>query len=138
PETETDQWQAYPRKVSCHWLSLRVRLVLEFIKLVFKRLQYLKNYENLFFVTLYILTFVFIYPPDSEPCIDNWIFGIFSVILAWCLLIFQFEHLPVTGIYSLMFQKVIISLVKVLLIFAFFIIGFGLAFNIGLVSQVSN
>ncbi|PAA93291.1 hypothetical protein BOX15_Mlig000210g3 [Macrostomum lignano] len=114
---------------------LCVRLVLEFIKLVFKRLQYLKNYENLFFVTLYILTFVFIYPPDSEPCIDNWIFGIFSVILAWCLLIFQFEHLPVTGIYSLMFQKVIISLVKVLLIFAFFIIGFGLAFNIGLVSQ---
>uniref|UniRef100_A0A1I8IL11 Ion_trans domain-containing protein n=1 Tax=Macrostomum lignano TaxID=282301 RepID=A0A1I8IL11_9PLAT len=56
------------------------------------------------------------------------------LVLEFIKLVF---NLPVTGIYSLMFQKVIISLVKVLLIFAFFIIGFGLAFNIGLVSQVS-
>ncbi|PAA75698.1 hypothetical protein BOX15_Mlig025935g2 [Macrostomum lignano] len=114
---------------------LSIRLVIETVKVAFKRLQYFKNYENFFFIVLYIFTFIFVYPPDSEPCQYNWICGMFSVIMAWCLLIFQFEHLPKIGIYSLMFQQVIVSLVKVLVIFSFCIIGFALAFNIGMVAQ---
>uniref|UniRef100_A0A1I8F4P5 PKD_channel domain-containing protein n=1 Tax=Macrostomum lignano TaxID=282301 RepID=A0A1I8F4P5_9PLAT len=45
---------------------------------------------------------------DSEPCMWNWMFGAGVVIvLAWSLVLFQIECIPSTGLYSLMFQRVV-------------------------------
>uniref|UniRef100_A0A1I8HFV5 Ion_trans domain-containing protein n=1 Tax=Macrostomum lignano TaxID=282301 RepID=A0A1I8HFV5_9PLAT len=107
---------------------LLIRILLELLKLIHKRLSYFMSIEVYFYLSLYFSTFLFMYPPDSEPCMWNWMFGLVSIVLAWSLVLFQIECVSFTGLYSLMFQKVLASLVKVLLIFCFFIMAFAMAF----------
>uniref|UniRef100_A0A1I8F2G0 ANK_REP_REGION domain-containing protein n=1 Tax=Macrostomum lignano TaxID=282301 RepID=A0A1I8F2G0_9PLAT len=71
---------------------LSIRLVIETVKVAFKRLQYFKNYENFFLHSSVHLHVYIRVPSGQRACQYNWICGMFSVIMAWCLLIFQFEQ----------------------------------------------
>uniref|UniRef100_A0A1I8GX71 Ion_trans domain-containing protein n=1 Tax=Macrostomum lignano TaxID=282301 RepID=A0A1I8GX71_9PLAT len=87
---------------------------------------------NFLYATLYALTIAFILPIGSCSHSYNSAFGMFSVAMAWSLLLFIFEYFPVWGIYPAMFQRVVTSLLKVLLMHLYLFVGFSLAFCIGM------
>ena len=66
----------------------------------------------------------------SCPCVTNgqWQVGVLAVFLGWINMIKFIKLVPRLGVYVLMFQSVIYSFLKILLLAIFLIIAFGLAF----------
>ena len=85
-----------------------------------------------FFGTVRFLMFVFAiaFASFSCPCVTNgqWQVGVVAVFLGWINMIKFIKLVPRLGVYVLMFQNVIYSFLKMLLLAIFLIIAFGLAF----------
>ena len=87
-----------------------------------------------FFGTVRFLMFVFAIAFASvrcqSPCVTNgqWQVGVLAVFLGWINMISFIKMIPRLGVYVLMFQNVILSFLKIILLGIFLIIAFGLAF----------
>ena len=88
-----------------------------------------------FFGTVRFLMFVFAIAFAAVfhfpcPCVTNgqWQVGVLAVFLGWINMISYIRLVPRLGVYVLMFQNVIYSFLKMLLLAVFLIIAFGLAF----------
>ena len=87
-----------------------------------------------FFGTVRFLMFVFAYAFAAVfhpcPCVTNgqWQVGVLAVFLGWINMISFLKLVPRLGVYVLMFQNVIYSFLKMLLLGLLLIIAFGLAF----------
>ncbi|XP_060576349.1 transient receptor potential cation channel subfamily A member 1-like [Ruditapes philippinarum] len=80
-------------------------------------------------------TLVFINPPNLYPCETNWRGAWISSLCAWTLLISYLQRLDVIGIYFVMFNEVMMSLAKVMLVLILFIMAFAQALG-AVIAQV--
>uniref|UniRef100_A0A1I8HB35 Ion_trans domain-containing protein n=1 Tax=Macrostomum lignano TaxID=282301 RepID=A0A1I8HB35_9PLAT len=92
--------------------------------------RYFLKYETYLYLALIGTTAVFMWPPNYEPCLLNWACGVFSIALTWGVFLFQMQNLPYAGIYALMFEDVVKTLLRALSVFFFLLMGFSLSFYI--------
>ena len=91
--------------------------------------------SRLFFGTVRFFMFVFAIAFAAVfhfpcPCVTNgqWQVGVLAVFLGWINMITFIKLVPRLGVYVLMFQSVIYSFLKMLLLGLLLIVAFGLAF----------
>ena len=125
-----------------------VHLVKEVIQMIIQRFRYFTEISNLLEWLLYGTSFAFMIPyvmPDDvtddlfEEMRDPyllWIVGVTSIFLCYANLVLFLRRFRLSGIYVTMFLEVTQTVVKVLLVFIVFIIGFSIVFFILFKEQV--
>ena len=84
-----------------------------------------------FLIFVFAIAFANVFKgPCQIPCVTNgqWQIGVLAVFLGWINMISFIKMIPRLGVYVLMFQNVIFSFLKIILLGIFLIIAFGLAF----------
>ena len=107
------------------------RLVLEFGQLIFLRLSYVKDWVNWMEIALFIcsIIFVWVYNTECQCVLDwQWPFGVVAVFVGWINLLVFISKFPLTGIYVLMFVKILYTFLKMLILTLLLVIAFGLTF----------
>ena len=107
------------------------RLVLEFAQLIFLRLSYVTDWVNWMEIALFIcsIIFVWVYNTECQCVLDwQWSFGVVAVFVGWINLLVFISKFPLTGIYVLMFVKILYTFLKMLILTLLLVIAFGLTF----------
>lgn len=127
-----------------------VHLVKEILQMLIQRFKYFTEITNLLEWVLYGTTLAFMIPyvmPDdiTEDLFSEmtdpyllWIVGLVSIFLCYANLVLFLRRFRLFGIYVTMFLEVTQTVVKVLLVFLVFIIGFAIIFFILFKEQVRN
>ena len=100
-----------PKSYICNWVNLLV---------------------NLFEVSLYILSIIFVsvfWTPCMCPQEWQWQIGLIAVFLAWINLNRFFAKFPSTGIYVIMFGKIVLTFLKVIILSLLLLITFAITFH---------
>ena len=108
-----------------------IRLVLEFLQFVERRLRYLLNAENYLEVPTYIFAIAFVIQFGMNcwcPSSWQWQLGALSVFFAWINFILFIKRFPLLGIYVLMYSTIMHTFFRVVIIAILFVIAFSLAF----------
>ena len=101
------------------------------IQLKTQLLHYVADWINWMEIALYILsiTFVLVFRADCLcPLTWQWQIGVVAVFLGWINLIVFISKFPLTGIYVLMFVKILYTFLKVLILSILLVVAFGLTF----------
>ncbi|XP_072018517.1 transient receptor potential cation channel subfamily A member 1-like isoform X2 [Amphiura filiformis] len=106
------------------------RIIRELPQIFRQPIAYVRTMESWLKWTLYVTVFNFIYPPAELPCDSNWAWGALAVFVTWMNFIFILQRFDFFGLYVAMFFTTLKSLLKAMVVYVFFIIGFGLAFYI--------
>ena len=110
------------------------RLTLEGIQLFkSKKWEYLKDWTNYMEAVLYISSIMFAWVFHNDClCAANWQWqlGALAVFLGWINLVVFVSHIPLIGIYVLMFVHIFFTFLKVLTLSILLIVAFGLTFYI--------
>ena len=118
-----------------------VRSVTEFIQLIQRRQDYLKEPENYIEILLIATTYIFATAGQAEDCFCltgyAWQIGALAVFLAWIDLVIYLKKLPLTGIPINMLQNVVLTFLKLIYLPAILIIAFAIPFYM-LFSRVSD
>ena len=109
-----------------------LRLIFEVIQL-FRSLKwkYLKDWINYMEAVLYISSIMFVWVFHNDCLCSSswqWQLGVLAVFLGWINLIVFVSHIPLIGIYVLMFVHIFFTFLKVLTLSMLLIVAFGLAF----------
>lgn len=106
------------------------RIVTEVLQMVQEKERYFVRFVNLLEWLTFITSIVFIVPFGGSQSTLQWGFGAIAIFLAWINLVLfvrQFGHF---GMYVLMFQEVLKTVLKVLLVFSLFVGGFAGSFYV--------
>ena len=112
-------------------ISSLCRLVLEGIQFVTQFPHYLLDWINWIEIALYVcsINFVWIFHEDCLcPLTWQWQIGVVAVFLGWIDLIVFISKFPLTGIYVLMFVKILYTFLKILILSILLVLAFGLTF----------
>ncbi len=112
-------------------LSLFRLVILEGIQLITQRSRYLLDWVNWIEITLFICSIIYVWVFHTEclcPLTWQWQIGVVAVFLSWFDLIVFISKFPLTGIYVLMFVKVLYTFLKMLILSVLLVIAFGLTF----------
>ncbi|RDD42068.1 Transient receptor potential cation channel subfamily A member 1 [Trichoplax sp. H2] len=111
-------------------------LLKEIVQLVQQGGRYF-NFENALEWVLYFSSFLYLFPfsfdsgvnffQSCPPIKSQLLWGSIAIVLAWINMLLYFKRFTV-GIYVVMFVTVLKNVLKVLILFSMFIIGFGLSF----------
>lgn len=107
------------------------RLILEGMQLITQFRRYIKDWVNWIEIALYIcsITFVCVFGVDCLcPLNWQWQIGVVAVFLGWMDLIVFISKFPLTGIYVLMFIKILTTFLKMIILSALLVFAFGLTF----------
>ena len=118
-----------------------IRIVMELLEFVQRKLQYLKEIDNYLEILLIACTAIFAIAGHAEDCFCvnsfSWQLGAMALFLGWIDLIVYLKKLPLTGIRINMLQTVMITFLKLVYLPAILIIAFALPFYM-LFSRVSQ
>ena len=112
-------------------LTSFLRLAVEIFQLCRHPLEYLLDWVNWLEIPLYLFTifFTFVY---ATPCLCvyswQWQFGVVAVFLGWVGLVIFLQKWPMTGVYVLMFGKILVTFMKIAFLALLLVIAFALAF----------
>ncbi|XP_077862816.1 uncharacterized protein LOC102805597 [Saccoglossus kowalevskii] len=95
-----------------------------------QRLRYCTKFSNLIHWIMMFTSCAFVIPPFSAPCAVSWINGALGIFLAWIIFLLYLQRFDQIGIYVVMFVAVLSSLMKAIIVYAWFIVAFGSAFFI--------
>ena len=107
------------------------RLLLEGIQFVTQFSRYLSDWVNWMEIALYILSIIFVWVFHVGclcPLTWQWQIGVVAVFLSWIDLIVFISKFPLTGIYVLIFVKILYTFLKVLVLSILLIVAFGVTF----------
>lgn len=125
-----------------------VHLVKEILQIIIQRFKYFTDISNLLEWALYGTTFAFMIPYVMPNDITHdlfsemtdpyllWVVGVASIFLCYANLVLFLRRFRLFGIYVTMFLEVTQTVVKVLLVFLVFILGFAIVFFILFKEQV--
>ena len=111
------------------FISSLCRLLLEGIQFFSQRSRYLMDWINWMEIVLYISTIIFVWVFHSDclcPLTWQWQIGIVAVFLGWVDLIIFVSKFPLTGIYVLMFVKILYTFLRILILSVLLVVAFGL------------
>ncbi|XP_072032763.1 transient receptor potential cation channel subfamily A member 1-like [Amphiura filiformis] len=106
------------------------RALVELIGIVRHPIAYFRRPEHLLHWSMFIPTFLFVFPPVLAPCAWHWAWGAVAVFVTWMNFIFVLNRFDFFGLYVTMFFTTLKSLLKAMSVYIFFILGFALAFFI--------
>ena len=107
------------------------RLVLEGIQCVKQRAHYILDWINWMEIVLYVSSIIFVWVFHVNclcPFTWQWQIGVVAVFLGWIDLIVFISKFPLTGIYVLMFVKILYTFLKILILAVLLVLAFGLTF----------
>ena len=119
-----------------------IHLVKEILQIIIQRSRYFTDISNLLEWVLYGTAFAFMIPYVMPDDVTNdlfgkmkdpyllWIVGVTSIFLCYANLVLFLRRFRLFGIYVTMFVEVTKTVVKVLLVFLVFILGFTIVFFI--------
>ena len=112
-----------------------VRLFLEAIQFFGKPLKYLKDPVNWIEIATYIGTILTVIPfsAKSQTCGIRedwqWNVGVVTFMLSFLVLLLLFQKFPKFGIYVVMFNRIIFTILDFALVFVFFWLAFAFGFH---------
>ena len=112
-------------------LSAGARLAVEVFQLMKRLHHYLLNVENYIEWLTYGFSVVFVSHFGSNcwcPTNWQWQLGAIAVFLAWINLILFLKRVPLLGIYVLMFNTILYTFLKFVVIAFLFVVAFCIAF----------
>ena len=107
------------------------RLVLEGIQFITQFFRYLSDWVNWMEIALYVCSIIFVWVFHVDcfcPLIRQWQIGVVVVFLGWIDLIVFISKFPLTGVYVLIFVKILYTFLKVLILSILLVVAFGLTF----------
>ena len=107
------------------------RLVLEGIQLISMFPRYLSDWINWMELILFVCSIIFVWVFHVEclcPFKWQWQIGVVAVFLGWIDLIVFISKFPLTGIYVLMFVKILYTFLRMLILSTLLVVAFGLTF----------
>ncbi|RDD42063.1 Transient receptor potential cation channel subfamily A member 1 [Trichoplax sp. H2] len=127
-----------------------IALIIQLFQILQKRLKYFKNWTKVLDWSVAISILLYVVPAErsitfsanNQVDIVNFTFGLFdgyrprgtqvaagavAILLAWCHFLLYLQRFAL-GTYVIMFVAVLKSVLRVLLLFSVFILGFGLSF----------
>ena len=113
-------------------VSAVVRLFIETIQFVRKRLRYFLDWENWMELCLFIATIIFVSSGLQSGCLCpeswQWQLGALALFIAWLDMVLFLKKFPLTGIYVVMFVDIFYTFMRMILLSILFVVAFGLAF----------
>ena len=106
-------------------------LILEGIQFITQLLRYIMDWINWMEIALYLcsIIFVWVFHVDCPcPLTWQWQIGVVGIFLGWIDLIVFISKFPLTGIYVLMFIKILYTFLKILVLSVLLMLAFGLTF----------
>ena len=82
-------------------------------------------------ITLFICSIIYVWVFHTDclcPLTWQWQIGVVAVFLSWFDLIVFISKFPLTGIYVLMFVKILYTFLKMLILSVLLVFAFGLTF----------
>ena len=112
-------------------LSAIARLALEFLQFMKTLGYYLLDVENYVELLTYVCSIIFVIQFGANcwcPTNWQWQLGAFGVFLAWINLILFLKRVPLLGIYVLMFNTILYTFMKFVIIAFLFVVAFCISF----------
>ncbi|XP_052808392.1 transient receptor potential cation channel subfamily A member 1 homolog isoform X2 [Mya arenaria] len=129
----------YRRPLALHvvktflYVLTSINVFKELIQLFMRRLNYF-NFVNIMEIIIFVTSFLFVIDFDGCQYYTNyrytfqWNLGAVSILLSWFGIVMYLQKWPDIGIYVVMFNNILRTLVKFFIVFVLFIVGFGLGF----------
>ena len=111
------------------------RLVLEGVQFMTQFPRYLLDWINLMEIVLFVCSIIFMWVFHVDclcPLEWQWQIGVVAVFLGWIDLIVFISKFPLTGIYVLMFVKILYTFLRMLILSILLVLAFGLTFYLAL------
>ena len=111
------------------------RLILEGLQLMSHFPEYLLDWINWMEISLFACSIIFVWVFHTDclcPLKWQWQIGVVAVFLGWIDLIVFISKFPLTGIYVLMFLKILYTFLKMLILSILLVVAFGLTFYLAL------
>ncbi|XP_006015374.1 transient receptor potential cation channel subfamily A member 1 [Alligator sinensis] len=108
----------------------------EIFQLIQQKLKYLLDYSNLLDWTIYTTSIIFVSSLFATiPGHLQWECGAIAVYLSWMNFLLYLQRFENYGIYVVMFWEILRTLIRIVVVFFFLILAFGLSFFVLLGSQ---
>uniref|UniRef100_A0A7M4FKT5 Transient receptor potential cation channel subfamily A member 1 n=1 Tax=Crocodylus porosus TaxID=8502 RepID=A0A7M4FKT5_CROPO len=108
----------------------------EIFQLIQQKLKYLLDYSNLLDWTIYTTSIIFVSSLFATiPVHLQWECGAIAVYLSWMNFLLYLQRFENYGIYVVMFWEILRTLIRIVVVFFFLILAFGLSFFVLLGSQ---
>nr|ADD82932.1 transient receptor potential cation channel subfamily A member 1 [Corallus hortulanus] len=108
----------------------------EIIQLFQQRLKYLLDYSNLLDWTIYTTSIIFVSSLFVKlPVHLQWDCGAIAILLSWTNFLLYLQRFESYGIYVVMFWEILRTLIRIVTVFFFLMLAFGLSFFVLLGSQ---
>ncbi|XP_058032168.1 transient receptor potential cation channel subfamily A member 1 [Ahaetulla prasina] len=108
----------------------------EIIQLFQQKLNYLLDYSNLLDWTIYTTSIIFVSSLFVMlPIRLQWDCGAIAILLAWTNFLLYLQRFENYGIYIVMFWEILRTLIRIVIVFFFLMLAFGLSFYVLLGSQ---
>ena len=119
-----------------------LKIMSEIIQLAWLRLNYFKEYSNLLDLAMEITALIYILPyVTNDELYGNaqvqWTAGTLALLLTYINCILSLRRVSRVAIYISMYVEVFLTFIKVIAIFAVFLIGYALVFHVLLIEEVS-
>ena len=109
-----------------------IRLFIETLQILRKRLHYFLDWENWMELCLFIATIIFVSSGLQSGCLCpeswQWQLGALALFIAWLDMVLFLKKFPLTGIYVVMFVDIFYTFMRMILLSILFVVSFGLAF----------
>ena len=112
-------------------LSLFRLVILEGLQFITQRTRYVLDWVNWIEIVLFISSIIYVWVFHADclcPLTWQWQVGVVAVFLSWIDLIVFISKFPLTGIYVLMFVKILYTFLKMLILSVLLVLAFGLTF----------
>ncbi|XP_062985937.1 transient receptor potential cation channel subfamily A member 1 [Elgaria multicarinata webbii] len=108
----------------------------EIIQLFQQKLKYLLDYSNLLDWTIYTTSIIFVSSLFINlPVRLQWECGAIAIFLSWMNFLLYLQRFENYGIYIVMFWEILRTLIRIVVVFFFLMLAFGLSFHVLLGSQ---
>ncbi|XP_063155461.1 transient receptor potential cation channel subfamily A member 1 [Candoia aspera] len=108
----------------------------EIIQLFQQKLKYLLDYSNLLDWTIYTTSIIFVSSLFVKlPVHLQWDCGAIAILLSWTNFLLYLQRFESYGIYVVMFWEILRTLIRIVTVFFFLMLAFGLSFYVLLGSQ---
>ncbi|XP_066480502.1 transient receptor potential cation channel subfamily A member 1 [Tiliqua scincoides] len=108
----------------------------EILQLFQQKLRYLLDYSNLLDWTIYTTSIVFVSSLIGKITPNlQWECGAIAIFLSWMNFLLYLQRFETYGIYVVMFWEILRTLIRIIVVFFFLMLAFGLSFHVLLGTQ---
>ncbi|XP_053322889.1 transient receptor potential cation channel subfamily A member 1 [Spea bombifrons] len=115
-------------------------IIKELIQIFQQKLKYLMDSSNIIDWAIYISSIIFVsslWRPTLTMGHWEWQFGSMAVFASWVNFLIYLQRFENCGIYIVMFWEILRTLLRIVVLFFFLILGFGLSFFVLLYPQTT-